>query len=364
VLTKTIGGDIDIIADAWDKQHATLRTGAGPHKIGYSIKALFDQGVPKNDVKAPTAPYLLAKFDDNWAAGTPAANVIYADSGNGTIAPETGTVTGELRVNPNTTAFAETKHYIVTNTDGSTGAPANAKANQFWKTKAKDDGSAGTANTANGAAMATAARNAEARFKDGDYEINISMGDVIAAHDVNEVAGKVRVNNFTQTAVPGLGGAPAPSGVTSPLSNSNTPFLPGHGPVDLETASLSLTASLGDDISSSGDEYYPNLLMPVYIFSHRSWTDGIFFSDFVADSLVMSDALGHVDPTKVWNANMLGDFDMIIDYDRNGVFSATLDGLGGLTVIPEPAAATTMFIMAVSLAGASGRRRASRRRGR
>lgn len=348
VLSKAVNGDLDIIADAVDKMNNSLKTAAGPMQVGYSIRALFDQVATPNEfnwhnVRGPGAPYVLAKFDDSFfstgAAATGKFSTIYADDGNGTSGAETGTLTGELRVKPNTTTFPESKHYIVTNASKTTGLPVDALNDQFWKTKAKDDGSADNANTANGVAMQTAAHNAEARFKDGDYEVNIFMSDALGfAHDVNQIAGKVRVDNFKQTATPALGGKPfVGNAILSPMNVSNTPFLPGHS-LDPESAAPTAMFNLGQTIGVGGDEYYADLVMQALIFPHHaSWADGDALANPVATTFVQSDDNGLVPLTQIWSASQLGDFDLLIDYDRDGKFSATLDGLGAFTVVPEPA---------------------------
>jgi hypothetical protein len=86
-----------------------------------------------------------------------------------------------MRVRPNPTSFPASLNTIVTDTQGTDGRPGNVQ-DQYWRTNAKDDGSVNTVAYANFFAPMpapvplVAPNNAQARFKDGDYEIHIYHG--------------------------------------------------------------------------------------------------------------------------------------------------------------------------------------------
>jgi hypothetical protein len=145
----------------------TYKGASGVNNIGYYIKALYNVNVPYHNVKSSAAPYVLAKFDDSWFPAQPFTNgkfsLVYADDG---IVDGTHPKTGELRVNPNDKEWALTKNYIVTNTKGTDGTVANV-VDQYWRTKAKDDGASDTSTHANYAGnYQTTFNNGNARFKD------------------------------------------------------------------------------------------------------------------------------------------------------------------------------------------------------
>jgi hypothetical protein len=361
IFTKQpISGDVDLIADVRDTMHSTFLGASGAKKVGYHVNALFEKGVEKHDVRTKDDPYILADFDDNWFPDGASGKFsdVYADSG-----VAVGKLT-ELRVTPNDTAFPLTRHFIVTNTKGNDGRMANVDGGQFWNTNAKNDPATKDNNAAaNFAGKADAAKNAEARFKDGDYEVHVVMSDA-AGNTVDESAGKLRLDNFTQKAGAGAGGAaPPPPGPVTPLYDpSATPFVPDFVPTP-SAASIDEFFLLGDDVGIFGEEYYPNLLMPAYIFDHRaSWLEGDLFSGPLISTFVLSDLNGTVPLTYAWTADREGLFDVIIDYDRDGRFSWTLDGLGGFGVraVPEPASLFLMTAGAIGLAVATRRRRRAR----
>lgn len=356
---QPVSGDVDLIADVRDPMHDTFLGASATKRTGYYIEALFKKGVESHGVRTKDAPYILADFDDNWFADEPNTNgkftQVYADSANQKAAK-----TGRLRVNPNPTDFPLTRQFIVTNTKGGDGRVANVDAGQFWNTNAKNDAAVkDTDNAANFAGKADTLKNAQARFKDGDYEIFAVMSDA-AGNTVNESAGKVRLNNFEQKAGAAKGGGALPApGVITPLYNPNTiPFVPDFNPKP-SRATIDSFFLLGDTVGIFGEQYYPDLLMPAYIFTHRkAWNDGDPLGGFIATLFVKSDADGVVPLTAAWKADLGGRFNVIIDYDRDGLFSWTLDGLGGFKVqlIPEPGS-LVLFTTGAALLWRTTRRR-------
>lgn len=343
IAKQTIDGDVDLIADARDPMHDSLLRSVNPHRAGYYVKPLFDKGVVAHGVKTADAPYILAQFDDNWFAGTPFTNgkfpLVYDESRPVDPNPV-----------PNSTSL---KHMIVTNTKGTDGRPANV-VDEYWNTNAKDDGSADTVAHANFAGKDDTGLNAMARFKDGEYEMHTILGDVVNT-TVDVTAGKVRLDNFKQSAGPGRGGRVPVVPVDIPLYGPNsTPYVPDFLP-EPSVASLDAIFHLFDPIGITGAQYYPDLIMPAFIFPHHSaWLEDDPFVDFIVKIGVLSDSTGFVPLTFAWIADRLGDFDVIIDYDRDGLFTWTMDGLGGFgvvgaQVVPEPA---TLSLSAI--AGAIG----------
>jgi hypothetical protein len=358
ITTKTVGGGVDLIADIRDNMNPNFLGASGVNRAGYYVKALFDQGVPKHDVGTAAFPYILVRFDDNFFRNN--GNALPADLSTSiyaTTAPYLVT-TDNTKPGFNNTIFPLTRNYIVTNTTSNSGAVDKIDKDQFWNTNATEDNTVSDGSSKANFAFSnqTATKNAEARFRDGDYEIHILAGDL--THDLQDlVAGKVRLNNFAQSALPGINGAPAlAAGNLAPLSTSLTPFLTGYNPTDPEMAAPAFTFTLGDTVAVQGDQFYPNLEMPVYIAPHRaSWTEGLSFANAGAQLVgdVLSDANGFVSLTNTnYAANLAGAFDMIIDYDRSDVFSATLDALTEFIVlpgvVPEPA---TWLLLATGCLG-------------
>lgn len=335
---QPIEKDVDLIADVVDEMSTKLGYATNPHKVGYYIKPLFDKGVVAHGVKNASNPYLLAKFDDAWFPGVSNSvfEAVYDKTRLATI---------------NNPPFNHINHFIVTNTKGEDGSVANVDGNQYWRTNAKDDGAADTVAHANYAGKNTTTRNAQARFKDGEYEVHVMLGDLV--NTVDATAGKLRLDNYKQTAGAGKGGISPPQGAVAPLYGPNmTPYVPDFKP-DPSTAVIDQIFHFGDPIGIYGDQYYPDLLMPAYIFDHQdAWNEDDPFINYIIEILVKSDLDGVVPLTYAWNAEWMGRFDVIIDYDRDGLFTWTMDGLGGFQVgVPEP---STIFLLGSGLAGVIG----------
>lgn len=92
---------------------------------------------------------------------------------------------------------------------------------------------------------------------------------------------------------------------------------------------------LGSAVGVNGEQYYPNLYMNAYIVQHKpgGWNeDDPLTTGMVAKVVVQSNSDGVVPLTQAWLANVSGEYDVIIDYDNDGLFSWTLDGLAGFRV--------------------------------
>jgi hypothetical protein len=341
VTKKLVKGDIDIIADVRDQMNDTFKASAAPFKIGYHVASLFDTGVDPRLLRTAADPYVLATFDDNWFKDQPSAPgfiTVYADDGS-TANRSDAAFDQQLRIKKadNDTIFPFTKQYTITNAKGNDGRVANVDDNQYWNTNAKNISTrSDTDAKANFAGDPDTTKNAEARFKDGDWEIHVMLTDLVNPTE-DAIGGKIRLDNFKQVAKPGLGGAAPPAaGLVDPLYDptNTTSMLTEFA---AETAGVDRMLNLGDSVGILGEQMYPDLLMKAYILPHKNaWTEDNSFADAIASIFVKSDANGLVPLTLAWTANKLGLFDTIIDYDRDGMFSATLDGLGGFQVVPEP----------------------------
>lgn len=323
---QPIKGDVDIIADAVDPMSTDLGFVANPHIIGYWIEPRFWL---MHGVKNFGAPYLLAKFDDNWFDGTTAQKT----------SDKFGEVYDTTRpADIGTFPFQRLDHFIVSNTKGEDGAIGNVDGSQYWNTNAKDDSSSSTVAHANFAGKPDATKNAEARFFDGELNIHVVLGDVVNTNE-NLKAGKVRLDNFIQTAVPGHGGIPSPGGAPIMLYEPDTtPYVPDLVPEPV-IADVSEKYLLNEVVGVSGEEYYPDFAMTAYVVHHRpeGWMeDDSLTSGLVAQVVVQSDSNGSVPLTEAWLADLPGKYDIIIDYDNDGLFSWTLDGVGGFHVNSPP----------------------------
>lgn len=330
-----ISGDVDIIADLRDVMNDTgnRRATAAPHSVGYYIRSLFDRGVIARGVKPGGEPYMLAKFDDNWFTTVRGPHdewarnrllniysLVYADS---------------LRLRPNPLpALPTTLNYIVTNCNGVSGFSFDVH-DRYWRTNAREDNGARESNYYENE---TTNMNATARFKDGDYEVHIVASDLARTVDLN--AGRIRVVNFARMPGVGPGGNPAPVGVTQPLydTGNTTPFIFDFRPaptLGMLTAvshlSVGQTVAVGNGYG--GYNFYPDLLMDVYVVPHRVWNQGdSLTTNLVHRSLVRSSSDGTLPSTQVWLANAPGEYDIIVDYDNDGKFSWKLDAVGQFTV--------------------------------
>ena len=358
---QAVKGDVDLIADLRDPMNAKrngrgipapgpIKPGDGvlsasaPHTVGYWIEPLFDKPIVKpkaHGVKTAQNPYLLSRFDDEWFKGKPKSTGKY---------PLVYDLSRQVKHDRDLNELNEWKmrsNFIVTNTMGTDGVPANV-VDQYWNTNAEDDRAADDVAHANYAGKPDARKNAQARFPDGDYVVHIIAGDLV--HEkVDLPAGKLRLDNHKQKASAGLGGRnPVPPVIDPIYRTANVDWVPEYIP-EPETAGIDYQFFIGDPVGIIGDQYYPNIDMPAFIFPHReAWRDRVLLNPAAAIAFigVESDTTGFVPLTQAWVADRLGRFDVIIDYDRDGHFSWTLDGLGGFKVIPAPGTLALLVLAA------------------
>ena len=322
-LTPVINSDVDIIIDAVDPMSSDLGFMTNPYRVGYWVEPRFWLA---HGVKSAGAPYLLAKFDDTWFDGWQDGIVHHNSSEKFGDVYDT-----HSNADKGTFPWDVLDHYIVTNTKGVDGKIENVDNGQYWNTNAKNDLSENTVAHANFAGKADAAKNWEARFFDADYMIHAILGDVVNTNE--DINGRlIRVNNFLQKAGTGVLGIPPSGGVPLPLRKSGTQFLPDD--FEPEVATFEGSYLYGETIGVEGDEYLGNFAMTAYILPHRTngWLEGDSLTGAVASVVVQSDAEGVVPLTQAWEADQLDAFDIIIDYDNDGKFSSTLDGLSAFSV--------------------------------
>ncbi len=342
---QPVKGDVDIVADVRDKMNNDQNLGpdgflgaSGIFEIGYYIRPLIEKSHGVKTSKETS--YRLARFDDNWFPDQPFSKgkfpLIYPDNG---IEDFLNPKESQLRVKPNPTDHALVRHYIVTNTIATDGRVANVQ-DKFWNTNAKERNPAPNDDvaTANYADDPDALMNAEARFKDGEYRIHIFLRDV-HPHDADIPAVKVRLDNFKEVAAAGWGGIP-PGGNPRLLSIADpTPYEPPFVP-EPEVAVANEVIPFGVPVGIWGAEYLPDEYLWAYVFPHRSqgWLEGDVYANPLVQIVVRSDGSGFVPLTNTgWQPTQPGIYDVIIDYDNDGKFTWTMDGLGAFNVpVPEP----------------------------
>ncbi len=333
-----VSGEVDIIADVYDQMNTTTQWSwgaAAPHSVGWAVRPLF---TGTHGVKSIQQPYLVAEFDDNWF-GQIQGSTEALRRGNALEKMRLVYATGLPVWNP--LGAPKVLNFIVTNTNGTSGAITNVNE-RYWKTDALDDGATDDSGHAYYWDMPPTNHNGRARFKDGDYRIHIILTEATGFTRV--LSADIRMQNFVRAprVRPGNNALPAPVGITQPLYDTTIPreFVADFVPLPTE-ASSSYSSVFGEMVAVGGNgqtgyldtNYYPNLLMDVYVVPHRIWNEGDSLSaGAVHHSLVQSDSEGTIPLTQVWLSTQIGQFDLIVDYDNDGKFSWKLDGLTAFTV--------------------------------
>src|SRR5262249_12997114 len=119
------------------------------------------------------------------------------------------------------------------------------------------------------------------------------------------------------------GGAPArptpaqapPSGTTRPLYDLGAARPDPHFNPPPACARPGASYAVGDQVTVGGPgvtNYYPNLLMDVYVHRHRVWREGDSLrAGAVHRSRVKSDAKGNLPRTNLWRPDRPGVYDVI-----------------------------------------------------
>jgi hypothetical protein len=158
-------GDVDFIVDAFDDMAASNNLMAAPFSLGYWIEPDVLGG---GTVQSAATPYKLVQFD--FALHSAAA--AHADE----MAAVYYTLNADIGgLNTWQTSFS----WLVTNTNGTTGAKANMVATEFWRTDAR----VGSGAKQNRSDAARARENQEALFPDGRYNVHIVLNDLVGGTD-------------------------------------------------------------------------------------------------------------------------------------------------------------------------------------
>jgi hypothetical protein len=180
-------GDVDLHVEIADDMNGGAGTTLVPTAVSYWIEGRNCDGNPPV-VRDAGSPYTLLRWDDRF----------YLDEGVDWrhLVDEAQDLEPWIENDgtgyPN--SWSNFKHFIVTNTSGSDGSPANVDESQYWNTDAMDDASPASVSHANFAGLPDAGRAADARFPDGDYAVNVRMEDLIGAS--SEQVQDVQLENF------------------------------------------------------------------------------------------------------------------------------------------------------------------------
>ena len=145
-----------------------------PTRLAYFIEALPGTCVPTHGVKDPSAPYTLFAWAGAYFGDAPGALAL-----SRTMMEISEDYGDEITVGMENYPWPNYKHFLVTNTSGTTGAAADVDDSQYWNTNAKDDGSGILVAYANFAGKPDTRKATEARFPDGDYIVHIIADDLI-----------------------------------------------------------------------------------------------------------------------------------------------------------------------------------------
>lgn len=158
-------GDLDLIVDAYDDMAATNNLMAAPFNLGYWIEPDVLGG---GSVQTAASPYKLVQFDFPLHNAAPP----HAD--------ETAAVYYTLNADMNgIDTWQSSLSWILTNTNGTTGAKANMQAGEFWRSDARVASGA----KANASDALRAREIQEARFPDGRYNVHVLLNDLVGGTD-------------------------------------------------------------------------------------------------------------------------------------------------------------------------------------
>ena len=98
------------------------------------------------------------------------------------------------------------------------------------------------------------------------------------------------------------------------------------------------------DVYATGSGFATGTNVDIYVVPYQNWNDGNPIpSDITASVETVSVVNGNIAIVLVWNAPlMIGEYDIVVDANRNGIYDASMDGLDGgspgFVVIDMPSA--------------------------
>lgn len=244
-------GDVDLLVDAFDDMSTSTPLGVSPQNIGYWIQP----GRPGAESVASSAtPYRLISFDQALnLCGSPCPSEAIAENA----------VSDDLPADMHgINSWQSYYTWVVTNTSGTDGDPANIDGNQFWRTDARS----GTGAEENGSDANRAREIQEARFPDGTYFTHVLLGDFVHSSDIvrsvlvdNSRPYVKRVSVFSGARIVYQAewiwdGATAQLEIQPPTFDAATPFTALRTQdvtIEVEFSEPMATASI-DDITPSG----------------------------------------------------------------------------------------------------------------
>ena len=90
----------------------------------------------------------------------------------------------------------------------------------------------------------------------------------------------------------------------------------------------------GQSIYVIGTNYNPSTTYGLYVVEDTVWNDGLTIPERVSltSTWVTSDSAGNLPVTKIWDASVLGTYDVIIDVNSNGIYDVGIDAIDDMDV--------------------------------
>ena len=184
---RPLDRDIDILVGMRDEQGTD--PDQAPMKLWYWIVGPRPavHGVDHDNVKNGARAYQLMDFTGRFWGGQARSEHVVDSDAAWNHGPR-------IMVGGVAYPWPQHKHFIVTNAGAMDGAATNVSDDQFWNTNAKNDRSDPLGDHANFATEPDTTMAHEARFPDGEYEINIYSADL--DNENWETIDNVRIENY------------------------------------------------------------------------------------------------------------------------------------------------------------------------
>ena len=300
-------GDVDVIADSYDRIGTTTTTYAD--KLGIREIRLDAQGrIGVGNDQIPANQTLVNFVGDDFL---PNANN-FADFRNPALAQviyENDTVANSQQFGP--------YYHILTNQGASGDAIVTGDAAYFWDT----DGTRGQTWNDNNAAD-RAANNAKSAFRDDIYSVNARAFD--AASNVGTGVASVILDNWLQTVMPDK-----------------------------------MEYNLGETVAAAiGEQFLPSDSVPLFVVKNNPVAGAAIGTFDILGSVFSSqtDLDGVIPVSDIWSADQAGNFYLFADYDHDGIYIPELDAFAPFSVVPEPSALLMLFAAIVGVVVARLRR--------